>query len=55
MLPWPDMWRRAIGAGLHPSAFWQLTLREWQWLFAPADAALQLPALQSLMEQYPDG
>lgn len=32
MLPWPDMMRAALAAGLSPAAFWALSLKEWRWL-----------------------
>ena len=32
MLPWPDMFRAALSAGIAPDAFWRLSLKEWRWL-----------------------
>lgn len=32
MLPWADMLRAAIAAGIAPHVFWALSLREWRWM-----------------------
>lgn len=32
MLAWREMFRAALAAGLSPTAFWALSLREWRWL-----------------------
>lgn len=34
MLPWPEMLRAGLAAGLAPESFWRLSLREWRWLAA---------------------
>jgi len=48
MLPWGAMMRAAMRLGIGPSAFWQLSVREWRWL-AASDDALDVAALRALM------
>lgn len=50
MLPWGAMMRAAVRLGIGPSAFWQLSVREWRWLAAGGDA-LDVRALRELMVQ----
>lgn len=55
MLPWSEMWRAAMKAGLSPRAFWDLSLKEWRWLSqGGAEPVLTHAELQRLMEEYPD-
>jgi len=53
MLPWGEMLRAALGAGIQPREFWNLSLREWRWLAGSSDA-LSAETLRGLMETYPD-
>lgn len=53
MLPWADMLRAALAAGIRPEAFWRLSLREWRWLTADGQAPLR-PGMQRLMALHPD-
>ena len=54
MLPWAEMWRAGLRAGLSPQAFWRLSLREWRWLCGAGQGGLARQALEDLMEAYPD-
>lgn len=55
MLPWGEMQRAALAAGVPLATFWKLSLREWRWLANRADSAGVNPAeLTDLMEQFPD-
>jgi uncharacterized phage protein (TIGR02216 family) len=55
MLPWGEMMRAALSAGVAPDAFWQLSLREWRWLAGGVGGdALGAEALEHLMTDYPD-
>ena len=54
MLPWDEMWRAALRAGIAPAAFWALSLREWRWLSGSAGGGLDGATLRQLMEDYPD-
>lgn len=51
MLPWGDMLRAAVAAGLSPDAFWRLSLREWRWLSAGRSDAPDPAALRRLMDE----
>jgi uncharacterized phage protein (TIGR02216 family) len=53
MLPWADMLRAALSAGIPPDAFWRLSLAEWRWMSAAA-AAPARSELERLMQDYPD-
>jgi len=55
MLPWADMIRAALQAGIAPAGFWQLSLIEWRWLVQPAQAGFLRSDLTELMKEYPDG
>ena len=55
MLPWGDMFRAAVKAGLTPTEFWLLSLKEWRWLVAGDGRALTTKDLLDLMKEYPDG
>ncbi len=55
MLPWSEMFRAAIRAGLSPKDFWNLSVREWFWLCEESASRLDMPSLKKLMELYPDG
>lgn len=54
MLPWGEMMRAALAAGIGPEAFWRLSLREWRWL-AARDTAMPAARLADLMAAFPDG
>ncbi|MEO0982691.1 MAG: phage tail assembly chaperone [Pseudomonadota bacterium] len=54
MLPWGEMLRAALAAGIAPSAFWRLSLREWRWLAAGADEALSRADFEQLQERCDD-
>jgi uncharacterized phage protein (TIGR02216 family) len=54
MLPWGEMLRAALAAGLPPEAFWRLSLREWRWI-AGASAGQRRQELEALMQRFPDG
>ena len=53
MLPWAEMMRSALAAGIGPKAFWRLSLTEWRWL-AARGAGLKAERLQELMAAFPD-
>ena len=53
MLPWPEMMRSALAAGIGPQDFWRLSLREWRWL-AARGAGLGAGRLAELMAGFPD-
>ena len=56
MLPWRDMLRAALAAGIGPEAFWRLSLREWRWLAGGGGGgAMDRGRLAALMGAYPDG
>lgn len=55
MLPWGEMWRAALRAGVDPTLFWQLSLVEWRWLAGTSDKSLLSADLAKLMEMFPDG
>ncbi len=54
MLPWGEMLRAALAAGILPDAFWRLSLREWRWL-GGGGAAPTRARLEDLMKRLPDG
>ncbi|MEQ9507069.1 MAG: phage tail assembly chaperone [Hyphomonas sp.] len=53
MLPWGEMLRAAMAAGIGAKAFWQLSLREWRWI-ASAGAGPGRRALDEMMARFPD-
>ena len=53
MLPWPEMMRSALAAGIRPEDFWRLSLREWRWL-AARRTGLRAGRLAELMAGFPD-
>ncbi len=55
MLPWAEMWRAALRAGIGPDAFWALSVREWRWLSGAGELGLARAGLVELMEAFPDG
>ena len=55
MLPWAEMMRMAVQAGIAPAGFWQLSLREWRWLLPPLCRGLDQADLTQLIKDYPDG
>jgi hypothetical protein len=55
MLPWAEMMRAALAAGVPVSDFWMLSLREWRWLSEGARAhKLSFKELAELMNTFPD-
>ncbi len=54
MLPWGEMLRAALAAGILPDVFWRLSLREWRWL-GGGGAAPTRARLEDLMTRFPDG
>lgn len=55
MLPWSDMLKAALQAGVPPRAFWALSVREWLALSSISGAPLQAADMKKLMEDFPDG
>jgi uncharacterized phage protein (TIGR02216 family) len=53
MLPWGEMLRAALAAGVAPGAFWRLSVREWRWLAGDSAGAARRD-LEGLMRRYPD-
>jgi len=55
MLPWGEMLRAALAAGVPAAEFWALSLREWRWM-ADDGAALGIRPVElaDLMERFPD-
>ncbi len=53
MLPWSEMLRAAMAAGVGAEAFWRLSLREWRWI-ASAGAGQGRGVLEGMMAQFPD-
>jgi uncharacterized phage protein (TIGR02216 family) len=53
MLPWGEMMRAALAAGIGPEAFWRLSLREWRWLGGNKGAPAR-SEFEALMARYPD-
>lgn len=55
MLPWAEMVRAALSAGVPVSDFWRLSVREWRWLSKASGAhELDISGLSELMKNYPD-
>jgi len=54
MLPWDEMLRAALAAGVTATEFWSLSLREWRWLAGGAAPGLGSAGLDGLMEKFPD-
>lgn len=54
MLPWAEMWRAALRAGVPPQQFWALSVREWRWLAGHGLCALDQTGLSDLMQAFPD-
>ena len=55
MLPWAEMMRAALSAGIPVSEFWELGVREWRWLSeGNAGQALNESDLANLMKDFPD-
>lgn len=55
MLPWPDMLRAALSAGITPDGFWRLSLREWRWLARSPQAQLGRKQFEALMDRIEAG
>ena len=53
MLPWSEMMRSALAAGIRPADFWRLSLKEWRWL-AARGAGLKAGQLAELMAGFPE-
>lgn len=54
MLPWGEMMRAALAAGVAPDAFWRLSLREWRWLAGVTRVGPGRADLEEMMRRYPD-
>jgi len=55
LLPWPELLRAGRALGLAPDVMWRLSLREWLWLTAGAEAAaMDAAGLAALMAAHPD-
>lgn len=55
MLPWPEMMRAALSAGVPVTVFWRLSVREWRWLSEGGGAQnMNLGGLAELMQNFPD-
>lgn len=54
MLPWAEMWRAALRAGIRPDGFWGLSVREWRWLSGAGESGLERERLADLMSAFPD-
>lgn len=53
--PWASLLALGARFGVHPSAFWRLSLREWRALTVTAqDPILTRGALDALTAQFPD-
>jgi hypothetical protein len=44
----------ALRLGVPPRDFWQLSLREWRALAAPAETALSRDAFDAMTHMFPD-
>ena len=54
---WGAMLRQSLGMGIMPPVFWALSVREWRMLNERergADVCLSRPALDEMMERWPD-
>ena len=54
MLPWDEMLRAALSAGVTAADFWALSLREWRWMAGSDAGGLRPSELAGLMEEFPD-
>lgn len=55
MLPWGEMMRAALAAGVPVADFWALSVREWRWLSQGAEGQdMGQNGLAELMKIYPD-
>ncbi len=54
MLPWDEMLRAALSAGMPVADFWALSLKEWRWLAGGSAGGLNSHDLAGLMEEFPD-
>jgi len=55
MLPWAEMLRASLAAGVPVGAFWRLSVREWRWLSMGAgQEKLGREKLADLMKYFPD-
>jgi uncharacterized phage protein (TIGR02216 family) len=51
---WPALIRLGLTLGIAPPVLWQLAVREWRALVAPAGPALTREGLAALASLYPD-
>jgi len=55
MLPWAEMMRASLTAGVPVSGFWTLSVREWRWLSqGESRPGLGAGELADLMKYFPD-
>jgi hypothetical protein len=54
MLPWDEMLRAALAAGVSAAEFWSLSLKEWRWMAGGGDGGMKPRDLAGLMEEFPD-
>lgn len=54
MLPWDEMLRAALSAGVTVADFWALSLKEWRWMAGRGVGGMALRDLAGLMEEFPD-
>lgn len=57
LLPWPSLLCQAIGLGIDPAAFWEVSVAEWRALVAPDLATTEVMTranLTLLSLRFPD-
>ncbi len=57
LLPWPRLLRQAIGLGIGPTSFWEVSVAEWRALVAPDLATAEVMTranLSHLSLRFPD-
>lgn len=52
--PWAALLARAMGLGVHPGVFWQLSLKEWRAIAMPHVEGLSRAAFEALACKFPD-
>ena len=54
MLPWGELLRAALAAGVAPHTFWKLSWVEWRWLTRQTSHPMSQSRLNDLMAEHPD-